>query len=235
MKDPKINFNNEELEATSSKPARVFHNEVAFSSPFWILHLDKYIDNQGNLWREEEVNYFMRLEKEWKDDLPEMGFYERNQIFPEAKEIEKKNLKEQIEKLRSQSQERYNWFIEKVINTANHKDQPALIEYNNANLDEANEKIFKLAYQLKWLKNDKNGDLDIERAKQVPIETFLKVERSNKVKCLFHKEKTASMHINRKKNTFKCFGCDAWGSVIDIVMKLKGCGFVEAVKMLNSL
>lgn len=36
------------------------------------------------------------------------------------------------------------------------------------------------------------------------------------------------------KNTFKCFGCDKGGSVIDFVMMYKQVDKVQAVNMLNS-
>ena len=48
--------------------------------------------------------------------------------------------------------------------------------------------------------------------------------------CPFHSEKTPSFRINGKNNTFKCFGCDAGGSVIDFVMKYFNLSAIEAAK-----
>lgn len=55
----------------------------------------------------------------------------------------------------------------------------------------------------------------------------------NKALCCFHDEKTPS--LNFKYNRFNCFGCNAKGSVIDLVMKLLDLKTpVEAVKRINA-
>jgi DNA primase catalytic core len=50
--------------------------------------------------------------------------------------------------------------------------------------------------------------------------------------CPFHNEKTPSLHIFKKTNSFKCFGCGKSGSVIDFVMEYKKLEFGEALKLL---
>lgn len=51
-------------------------------------------------------------------------------------------------------------------------------------------------------------------------------------KCPFHSEKTASLTI--KNEHYKCFGCGAYGGVIDFVMNYFGLKFLPAVMKLNS-
>ena len=51
-------------------------------------------------------------------------------------------------------------------------------------------------------------------------------------KCPFHEDKNPSFVITPEKNLFHCLGCDAGGSVIDLVMKLDGIEFKEAVQKL---
>lgn len=51
-------------------------------------------------------------------------------------------------------------------------------------------------------------------------------------KCPFHNEKTASLSI--KKNHYKCFGCGAYGGVIDFVMIYFGLSFRQALVRLDS-
>lgn len=46
-------------------------------------------------------------------------------------------------------------------------------------------------------------------------------------KCPFHTEKTASLSI--KNERYKCFGCGAYGSVIDFVMEYHGLTFPQAL------
>lgn len=71
---------------------------------------------------------------------------------------------------------------------------------------------------------------DIAQAKLVPISTFIKVPSHKKVVCLFHADKTPSLHIYG--TTYHCFVCSAHGSTVDIVMKLRNCSFTAAVKFL---
>lgn len=73
-------------------------------------------------------------------------------------------------------------------------------------------------------------DADIQRAKEVPIENFLKVTGRGNVSCPFHDDKNPSMSI--KNNRFKCFSCQRSGDVIDLYMETRGISFLEAVKEL---
>lgn len=50
--------------------------------------------------------------------------------------------------------------------------------------------------------------------------------------CPFHGEKTASLSI--KNDHYKCFGCHAYGNVIDFVMNRYGLTFREALVKLDS-
>lgn len=49
--------------------------------------------------------------------------------------------------------------------------------------------------------------------------------------CPFHSEKTPSFNVHPGKGLFKCFGCGAGGSIFDFVMRIEGCGFPEAVRI----
>lgn len=51
-------------------------------------------------------------------------------------------------------------------------------------------------------------------------------------RCPFHAEKTASLSI--KNEHYKCFGCGAYGGVIDFVMNYYGLKFMQAVVKLDS-
>jgi DNA primase len=49
--------------------------------------------------------------------------------------------------------------------------------------------------------------------------------------CPFHSEKTPSFNVHAGKGLFNCFGCGAGGSIFDFVMRIEGCGFPEAVRI----
>ena len=54
-------------------------------------------------------------------------------------------------------------------------------------------------------------------------------------RCPFHDDKEPSFVVTPRKNLWHCMGCDAGGSVIDLVMKLDGLTFREAMdKLLTS-
>lgn len=73
---------------------------------------------------------------------------------------------------------------------------------------------------------------DIERARAFPIGELLSVGRGSMAHCPFHTDSVPSLKVYEHNNTFYCFGCDKWGSSIDIVMQNKQCGFKEAVQIL---
>lgn len=72
------------------------------------------------------------------------------------------------------------------------------------------------------------------RAKEFPIDQMLKF-KNNKICCLFHTEKTESLHYYPKTNTCYCFGsCGKRFDSIDIYQKIHGCSFKEAVNKLSN-
>jgi len=87
--------------------------------------------------------------------------------------------------------------------------------------------------------------IDIEKikveAKIIEVANYLGLElRGNQARCFnseHHKnnDHNFSLGLDVKTNYFKCFGCDASGSVIDLFMQVRGVEFKEAIKELASL
>jgi DNA primase len=50
-------------------------------------------------------------------------------------------------------------------------------------------------------------------------------------RCPFHSEKTPSFTVHAGKGIYKCFGCGAGGNVFDFIMRIDGCSFPEAVRI----
>lgn len=50
--------------------------------------------------------------------------------------------------------------------------------------------------------------------------------------CPFHNEKTPSFTIDRDKQLFHCFGCGASGNFVQLVMRLEGLDFQDAIKQM---
>lgn len=72
---------------------------------------------------------------------------------------------------------------------------------------------------------------DIANAKNFSIGSFIEISRTGFIKCLWHSEKTASCKVFAD-NKFRCFGCQAHGDVVDIVRKLQGLEFLDAIRFI---
>ena len=77
---------------------------------------------------------------------------------------------------------------------------------------------------------------EIEKLRSLPIESVaehlgLSVTR-HKSLCPFHDDHHASLTYNCRRNTFRCFVCDAHGGTIDLVMRHLGKPFPEACRWL---
>ena len=57
--------------------------------------------------------------------------------------------------------------------------------------------------------------------------------RQHKALCPFHNDHHPSLSFNVRKNTFRCFVCDAHGGTIDLVMRVLGKDFREACEWLS--
>jgi len=85
-------------------------------------------------------------------------------------------------------------------------------------------------------KSRSENKIDIQRAKAFPMEELLRrygyEPRMGSVNCPFHDDSSPSLSIHKKTNRWKCFGCNAGGDTIDLVMKKQNVSFVEAVNFL---
>ena len=76
----------------------------------------------------------------------------------------------------------------------------------------------------------------IQKVRELPIEQVaealsLTVKR-HKSLCPFHDDTVPSLTFNVRKNTFRCFVCDAHGGTIDLAMKVLNKPFIEACRWL---
>lgn len=71
----------------------------------------------------------------------------------------------------------------------------------------------------------------LERAKQYPIEELIKFDRQRNAKCIWHNEKTASMHLYSDNHVY-CFGCSKGDDAVGVFQTLHNLSFDEAVNRL---
>lgn len=78
-----------------------------------------------------------------------------------------------------------------------------------------------------------NQELDIQKAKAVPVENFYTPDKKKgrQITCPLHVDNSPSMILN-KNNTVKCFSCGFYGDSIKLFMAMNKVIFPEAVKQL---
>lgn len=70
------------------------------------------------------------------------------------------------------------------------------------------------------------------------VSNFIKLKKagsSYEASCPFHNDKSPSFKINKKDNSFKCFGCGASGDAISFVLKHQGVSFIESVEIIAKM
>ena len=77
-----------------------------------------------------------------------------------------------------------------------------------------------------------NNELRIDTARQYQITNILEFKNGTR-SCIWHTDKTPSLHYYEKTNTVFCFGCSKSGDSIDVYMQEHKCNFVTAVKALS--
>ena len=78
--------------------------------------------------------------------------------------------------------------------------------------------------------------LELQKLRELPVEGVaerlgLQVTR-HKALCPFHDDHHASLSFSVRRNTFRCFVCNASGGTIDLVMRYLNLGFKEACRWL---
>lgn len=77
------------------------------------------------------------------------------------------------------------------------------------------------------------GEDKLSKAKAFPISSLIEINHESKAVCLWHAEKTSSLHYYEYQNKVYCFGCGKRADAIDIYQKLHNCSFLEAVNKLT--
>ena len=192
----------------------------------------------------ELLDYIDNLESEWQRSLPRYNDKELLEVFPEAKIIVRRKIKE-LEQVQSVlvetikeklaiikkqvSDEFSQWFWREWVKVTDGK-----------NLFEIEERL----KNLKWAitprqSNNRITDQQIKQALAVPIERligqpFRKSGKTMIMLCPLHKEKNASFYIYPQTNTCWCYGCNQGGNAINLARMLYNFSFIEAVNYLAS-
>ena len=207
---------------------------------------DVYIGTFG-VYSEEEVAYSDRLEKAWRiAQSRRPSFYQLLETFPEARPAIKRKLVEEIRQCERDLQEArllYNQYTYTIIPQRHEKDKWFSFVCRDVFVEELTkgreQKIKRNCFYLSALTPNASPHMhrgitpqDIGRAKDVPLDTFLTINRNGFAGCPFHEDKTPSLKVYRRQNRWYCFSCNSGTDIIDLVMKQDECDFITAVKKL---
>jgi len=169
----------------------------------------------------QEINEFVDCEIQ---DNPVIEIYENLKYIEEKRKAWEKTdypTKKRIsEELKKTNREIEDWMERKRNKTS------YIAPYE---IERCLEKKRKLQARLK-IKIPKGPNKDIELAKQVPITNFAEFNGAGFTKCLWHEEKTASLHLLPTQNAVWCFSCCKRFDVIDYVMAYQKIDFNHALK-----
>jgi hypothetical protein len=175
-------------------------------------------------------------DKELLDIFPEIKSIipvKISELKATIKEEEKEILKKlnQIKELRTDDFSK--WFCREIVKM---EFMPELMEHDRE-LSRFKRYSQILNPSKKYIPNFQEK---IETAKNYPIyeiaSRYVELRQSGKNYtglCPFHNEKHSSFYIYTESNTYHCFGCQAHGSVINLVMELHGVDFKNAVEILQ--
>jgi hypothetical protein len=168
-----------------------------------------------------------------------MTFYEALKIFPEAKEYLKHQNKEIISYLKDG--ERVRRECEDIIYRKCSKEKEGfwrmVADVLIVKVDRVEhwKKILRRNQSVLSPSKSRQGVTDemIARAKQYPVEELIEFNRGV-ASCIFHLEKTSSLHYYKKDNKCHCFGgCNKSYDSIAIYQQLNNCSFVQAVERMQ--
>jgi len=158
--------------------------------------------------------------------LAEEYYYEteRQQVAEKMREWIKE--KEFVE-FASECADRRKAELEKLISKAKQKLAEKMEHRGDTEMKK------RMLQDIKKMENIARSDITpdkIQQAKNYPIDQIIRVERGM-AKCINHEEKNPSM--NCKNNFVYCHSCGYHADAIGVYMKVKGCGFIEAVNTLS--
>lgn len=203
---------------------------------------------------EKQENMLLDLQDQWKKSPLDIGLDEELAIYEIDEEFLTLILKEKQELLK-----RYNdrlnlmtYILERYIKRS-FKDYPT--EQQETKWRESyyflaprlKHKIATLQEDISRIKREKKHLVakqnnyqmpDVKEARKYPIVKLfkgkLRIGNINAIgHCPFHDEKSPSFTINLEKNKYNCFGCGAYGDVVDFYMKINRVDFITALKALT--
>lgn len=209
-----------------------FGCEIGNCSIYYVPHIKNILEQRQNELVKNPIKY---------------SFYNAFAIFPEAKTvikiIERENLttlKTELSAVMETERAYISEVVEKWYPPYRHADLLVRVRDGFEELARSiRSDIVGCEIRLSFL-SDKKTTSDkgfitpdmVLRAKQYPIGSLVSFGRDKKAGCLWHDDKTPSMHYYADTNSVYCFACAKGGDAIDVYRALYGVSFGQAVKAL---
>ena len=157
--------------------------------------------------------------------------------FKEASPIIKRNIKEKKEELARLVDVENKIKVWCYKNCSPKKREAVedayILFYVEAPRLNRNNEIEKLERILSYMKKGKGGELDVQKARQRPISDFIEFNSFGFARSIWNtSDKTPSMKYYPKENRVHCFSTGEDEDVIGVVMQLRNCKFIDAVKFI---
>lgn len=186
---------------------------------------------------DEDMDFIARdrpLEVNWNANDLAKEFHDQGPLLKRLIKEEKAKLPELVE------------MESKIKNWAYQKYKPKDVDFMEAcylyvfvthprNQIEEKIKLYETILMYMTKRIDYTSDkIDVDRARQRPISDFIQFKRGWAKSIWNESDKTPSMHYRKELNRVHCFSTGEDEDVIGVVMKLHGCTFIEAVKIINN-
>jgi len=177
-------------------------------------------------------------ERQWRLSQPRLSDKELLDIFPQAKRMYIKYIKDAMKENKISIRQKMNTLRE-LSGTPNWFMDYAKEDAIGPEIQKAQKIIKGYAFKLSALKNNicPKGITDehVQQAKLIPFSTLIEINPNKKIRCPLHTDHTPSLHIYEKTNTWYCFSCNKGGDTIQFIMDTQKITFLDAVKFLCHL
>lgn len=158
---------------------------------------------------------------QWLREFPEMKGYVKGKI---------KEIKSELADIPIKRRENNNTWARGGINEGLYIFRDLGFEDRENKLKQKLNWYEKMLKGLEYSAQYQKKEGDKEAVKEIPIDELLEFNGANKAHCLWHNERSPSMHYYKKDNKVHCFGCGKQADTIDVLMALEGKTFKEVVE-----
>lgn len=149
--------------------------------------------------------------------------------FPDIDTIRHMQVKKELDAMKKQYSVRADSLMkQKRLRTSKRKSSILI----DGILSQYTEALHLISSRMKFKTDFKNNEANLARAKAVPVSQYIKFGTDGMAPCIWHSERTPSMHYYPKQNRVKCFSCGKLGDVLDVVQQMNSLTLPQAINFI---